>query len=144
MLLLDVNPLVYGLRADVPEHRSWRKWLESLLDGDEPFGLSNATLAAVVRVATSARVFKTPTPLKDVFEFIDVVRDAPGFVTAEPGPRHWSLFEGLCRATGTVGGKVSDVYLAALAVELDAELITADHDFTRFPKLRVRNPVGGG
>lgn len=78
MLLVDVNPLLYALRADVPDHAAWREWLEALLAGDEAFGLSNATLAAVVRIATSPRVFKTPTPLADVFEFIDVVRGLTG------------------------------------------------------------------
>lgn len=141
MLLVDVNPLLYALRADVPDHAAWREWLEALLAGDEAFGLSNATLAAVVRIATSPRVFKTPTPLADVFEFIDVVRDVPHFVSVEPGPKHWALFEQLVRATRSMGAVVSDVYLAALALELGAELITADHDFARFPRLRFRNPM---
>lgn len=144
MLLVDVKPLLYALRADVPDHEAWRRWLEHLLASDEAFGLSNATLAAVVRMATSARVFKTPTPLADVCEFIDVVRDAPHFVAAEPGAKHWALLERLVRATGSTGALVSDVYLAALALELDAELITADQAFSRFPRLRYRNPVLNG
>jgi predicted nucleic acid-binding protein len=73
-----------------------------------------------------------------------VVRDAPNFVAAEPGAKHWALLERLARATGSTGALVSDVYLAALALELDAELITADQGFSRFPRLRYRNPVLDG
>jgi toxin-antitoxin system PIN domain toxin len=143
MLLLDVNPLLYALRADVPEHARWRDWLEAALGGDEPVAACSATLAAVVRVATSNRVFKTPTPLDDVLRFIDDVRDSSAWLHGEPGPQHWALVERLCRATGATGNLVSDVYLAALALELDATLITADRDFARFPRLRVRHPLAG-
>lgn len=141
MLLLDVNPLLYALREDAPGHAAWREWLEGALDGDEPVAASNATLAAVVRVATSARVFVTPTPLDDVLRFVDDVRNAPAYLQVEPGPGHWRLVERLCRATGATGNLLSDVMLAALALELDATVATADRDFARFPRLRVRHPL---
>jgi len=143
MLLLDANPLLYALRVDVPEHKAWARWLEALLNGDELYSACSATLTAVVRIATSKRVFKTPTPLDDVLTFIDGVRDAPGFVLLEPGPQHWTVMERLCRAVGVTANLASDAYLAALALEADAELITADRDFARFPRLRCRHPLIG-
>ncbi len=39
------------------------------------------------------------------------------------------------------GNLVPDAYLAALAIEIGAELISADRDFTRFPGLRWRHPL---
>lgn len=39
------------------------------------------------------------------------------------------------------GAMVSDAYLAALAIEHDCDLVTADSDFARFPGLRWRNPL---
>ena len=144
MLLLDVNPLLYALRADVPEHAAWKSWLEGLLNGDEPFAACSATLGAVIRIATHRKVFKTPTPLSDVLLFIDGVRDAPSFVLLEPGLQHWGLMERLGRVVGVTGNLVSDAYLAALALEADAELITADRDFAKFPRLRFRHPLSHG
>lgn len=144
MLLLDVNPLLYALREDAPEHPAWRDWLEAALGGDEPVSACSATFSAVVRIATSTRVFKTPTPLDDVLRFIDDVRDSPAYLLGEPGSQHWALVERLCRATAATGNLVSDVYLAALALELDATLITADRDFARFPRLRARHPLAQG
>ena len=141
MLLLDVNPLLYALRADVPEHKAWSRWLEALINGEESYAVCGASLTAVIRIATSKKVFTTPTPLDDVLTFIDDVRDAPGFVLLEPGPQHWSLMERLCRVVGVTGNLASDAYLAALALEADAELITADRDFARFPRLRFRHPL---
>ncbi len=144
MLLLDVNPLLYALRADSPEHAAWRTWLEDLINGDELFSVCSASLGAVVRVSTSTRVFKVPTPLKDVLQFIDGVRDAPNFMLLEPGPQHWSLMDRLCRVAGVTGNLVSDAYLAALALEADCQLIKADRDFARFPRLRYRHPLASG
>jgi toxin-antitoxin system PIN domain toxin len=141
MLLLDANPLLYALREDAPEHAAWSRWLEALINGDDAFSVCSATLSAVVRIATSQRVFKVATPLNDVLLFIDGVRDAPAFVLTEPGPQHWALVDRLCRAARAKGNVVSDAYLAALAIETDAELISADHDFARFPRLRFRHPL---
>ena len=107
-------------------------------------GSCSATLGAVIRIATHRKVFKTPTPLSDVLLFIDGVRDAPSFVLLEPGLQHWGLMERLCRVVGVTGNLVSDAYLAALALEADAELITADRDFAKFPRLRFRHPLSRG
>lgn len=140
MLLLDANPLIYALRSDVPAHRSWSKWLEETLGGREPVGVCNATLATVMRIATSPRVFPVPTPLDDTMAFIDDVRNAPAFLAAEPGPQHWGLVERLCRRSHARGNLVMDAYVAALAMELGSTLVTADGDFARFSGLRLHNP----
>ena len=40
------------------------------------------------------------------------------------------------------GVLVADAFLAAIAIELDALLVTTDRDFARFPGLRWRHPLG--
>ena len=61
-------------------------------------------------------------------------------MSLSPGPRHWDIFERLCRAADATGNLVPDAYLAALAVEHGAELISADRDFARFAGVRWRHP----
>ena len=39
------------------------------------------------------------------------------------------------------GNLVTDAYLAALAIEKGAELITSDRDFSRFPGLKWQAPA---
>jgi len=76
-----------------------------------------------------------------------VLADAPAVVAMEPGSRHWSLFAKLCRQVTARGNTVPDAYLAALAIEHDAEWYSADRGFARFPGLRHRHPLdpsGGG
>ena len=43
---------------------------------------------------------------------------------------------------GVKGNRVPDAYLAAPAIESGSEWITTDRDFSRFPGLRWRHPLG--
>ncbi|MGH8592092.1 MAG: PIN domain-containing protein [Gammaproteobacteria bacterium] len=41
------------------------------------------------------------------------------------------------------GNDINDAYLAALALEHDAVLVTADRGFARFSGLRILDPLAG-
>jgi predicted nucleic acid-binding protein len=45
--------------------------------------------------------------------------------------------------SGLRGNDINDAYLAALAFEHGATLVTADQDFGRFPELSLVDPVAG-
>ena len=59
-----------------------------------------------------------------------------------PGPRHLDIAFALLRSQGTAGNLTTDVQLAALAIEYQAELHSNDTDFGRFHGLRWVNPLG--
>jgi toxin-antitoxin system PIN domain toxin len=139
--LTDVNVLVYAYREDAHRHRAYRGWLEGLLEGDEAFGLSALILSGFLRVVTHPRVFSPPSPIEHALVFTRVLRDHPGCVSVEPGPRHWEILTRLCRETEARGNLVADAYLAALAIESGSEWITTDRDYGRFPGLRWRHPL---
>jgi hypothetical protein len=112
-----------------------------VLAGDEPVGVSELVLSGFIRVVTHPRVFDPPDRVEDALGFAAAVRNQPAAVPVAPGERHWSIFDQLCRAAGVKGNLVPDAYLAALAIESGAELITADRDFSRFAGLRWRHPL---
>ena len=140
MLLPDVNVLVYAFRADMAEHPLHRSFVQGLLDGDEAFGLSSLVLSGFLRVVTHPRVFATPDPLEDALAFVGALRESGHSIAIEPGPRHWEIFERLCRTGRARGNLVADAYLAALAIESGCEWVTTDRDYARFPGLRWRHP----
>jgi uncharacterized protein len=142
MRLVDVNVLVYAHRLDAPRHQDYADWLRDLLAGLEPYGVSDLVLSGFLRVVTSPKVFKQPTPMETALGFTELLRAQPNGVPVEPGQRHWDIFTGLCRTTGVKGNLVPDAYLAALAIESGSEWITTDRDFSRFPGLRWRHPLG--
>lgn len=140
MLLPDVNILVYAQREDLPAHASAKGWLESALNGGEPVGLFDPTLASFLRIVTNRRIFKIPTPLPMALSFLEALRAAPAARPLNAGARHWEIFARLCRDTHAAGDDVPDAYLAALAIENDYEFISTDGGFARFPGLKWRRP----
>ncbi|HYD04968.1 MAG TPA: type II toxin-antitoxin system VapC family toxin [Reyranella sp.] len=140
MILPDVNVLIYAFRPDLPQHERCRRWLESVIASDSVFGLSPATLAAVIRITTNRRIFRQPSTLEEAFGYCDDLLGQPHCQPVEPGERHWQIFQRLCVDTGTAGARVSDVWFAALAIEAGCEWITLDRDYARFPGLAWSSP----
>ncbi len=140
MILPDVNVLVYAFRSDTVEHGETRTWLEGALDGDEPVGIASLVLSGFLRVVTHPRIFTPPDTIESALSFADAMHSQPIAVPVDPGPRHWSIFSRLCREGDATGNLVPDAYIAALAIESGAELITTDRDYARFPGLRWRHP----
>ena len=139
MILADVNILIYALRDDAVLHRPCRMWLESVIGGAEPFGVSPQVLSSVIRVATNARVYARPTRLQDAVAFGNTLLDQPHCRIIHPGSRHWAIFCDLCLKTSASGNLVPDAWFAALAIEHGCEWITDDRDYARFPGLRWRS-----
>ena len=143
MILPDVNILVYAHREDAPNHSKFREWLEALINGDQAYAMSDIVLSGFLRVVTHPRVFSPPSSIEQALAFVSDVRDQPTCVLVQPGSRHWSIFERLCRTASVKGNLVPDAYLAALAIESGSEWITTDRDFSRFPELSWRHPLEG-
>lgn len=141
MRLPDVNVLVYAFRDAAPDHERYRAWIQALIGAEEPFAIADAVLVGFVRVATHRRVFDPPATLEEAFGFTDALLRAPNAIRVTPGPRHWELFERMCREGAARGNLIPDAYLAALAIDTGCELITTDRDFARFPGLRWRHPL---
>jgi uncharacterized protein len=133
--------LVYAQRGGTPEHDEIGSWLQEVANGRAPFCLSTLVLSGALRVLTHPRVFANPTPLEDALAFVQALRERPNCVEIAPGPRHWSIFGELCRATDATGNEIPDAYLAALAIESGSEWITTDAGFSRFAGLRFSHPL---
>ena len=135
--------LVYAFHEGAPDHDRYRRWLKAAAESDEPMGVSELVLSGFVRVVTHPRVFAPPAPVDRALAFATALRSTPNAVAVAPGDGHWDIFERLCLAAGAKGNLVPDAYLAALAIESGSEWITTDRDFSRFPGLRWRHPLGG-
>lgn len=141
MVLIDVNVLVYAHRRDAERHADYRAWLESTINSERAYGVSDLVLSGFVRVVTHRKVFEVPTPLEKALDFAEELRRQPNSVRVEPGGRHWEIFTRLCRDSTATGNLVPDCYLAALAIESGSEWVTTDGDFAQFPELQRRHPL---
>jgi len=142
MKLVDTNILIYANRRDAERHEEYRAWVQALIDGPEPYAVSDFAVSGMVRVVTDRRIFKdTATSLSEALEFGTALREGPHAIVINPGGRFWSIFTGLCEQIGASGKLVPDALLAALALEHGCEVISADRDFGKFPGLRWRHPL---
>ena len=141
MILVDVNVLVYGFRADSPGHPRYLRWWEATAGSQQAFGLTDLVLSGFLRVVTHPRVFDPPSPIDSALRFVQTLKQLPNYVDIRPGPRHWDIFTNLCRRANARGNLVPDAFLAALAIESGSEWITTDRDYARFPDLRWRHPL---
>lgn len=141
MMSPDVNVLLYAHRSDLEPHEAYADWLRSMAQATEPFALSEIVLSAFLRIATSRRVFRDPTPLDRALEFVEELRSRDNCRLVRPGERHWAIFTDLCRAVRARDKLVADAYHAAVAIEHGCEWVSADGDFARFKALRWRHPL---
>ncbi len=111
------------------------------MTSDVVYATSDQVLAGFVRLVTNARIFAEPTRLAEAFDFADWLREQPNCRVVRAGERHWFLFRSLCVGSGVKGGRVTDAWFAALALEHGCIWITADRDFARYPGLLWRHPL---
>lgn len=141
MVLLDVNVLVYAHRQDSTHHLPCLRWLETLINSDHAYGLSDLVLSGFLRVVTHPKVFNPPSGMDKALAFVEELRAPSTCTIINPGPRHWEIFCRLCKTTDIKGNLFPDAFLAALAIESGSEWITTDRDYHRFAGLRVRHPL---
>ncbi|MEX0330391.1 MAG: type II toxin-antitoxin system VapC family toxin [Puniceicoccaceae bacterium] len=132
MILFDINVLVYAHREDQEHHAYFRSRLETIVGGDNPFGLTPLTAGGFIRIVTQPAFPNGPTPLPQALSVIDSLLSHPRGHMIQPGRRHWEIFSQLCRQTQASGKSVADAQHAAVAIEHAATWITRDKDFARF------------
>lgn len=65
----------------------------------------------------------------------------PGTRRLTAGNRHSGICADFITTLGLCGNDINDVWLAALAIEHSATLVTTDQGFVRFPGLSRNNPL---
>jgi toxin-antitoxin system PIN domain toxin len=137
----DVNLLIYAVDELSPAHVRIRPWWESVLSGDEAIGFSWNVLLGFVRLSTRAPSFANPLPVDVAFDLVDLWLSRPNALVLQPTERHAALMRELLSQAGTAGNLTTDGHIAALAIEYDGEVCSADNDFRRFRGLRWMNPL---
>jgi toxin-antitoxin system PIN domain toxin len=131
MVLLDVNVLVRAFREDAPSILTFKVWVDSIVNAESTFGLSDLALSGFLSIVTHPRVSDPPTPVNAALDFAETLRSQPNCLSISPGERH-------CREFEARGNLIRDAHFAALAIESGSEWITTDRDFSRFEGLKWR------
>lgn len=142
MTVPDINLLVHAYNRESRVHPAARAWWEALLNGTRPVGLPWVTMLGFIRVATHRQILARPLSPAAACARVRAWLARPYVSILHPGERHAEILCGLLEELGTAGNLTTDAHLAALCIEHQAELHSTDADFSRFPGLRWKNPVG--
>lgn len=142
MIAVDTNVLVHAHRRDSPFNgRAWDV-VRELANSTAPWAIPWPCIHETYSVITHPRVWRPPTSTAAALTQIDAWLGSPSLVLLGESPAHWATLRALARGARLAGPAVHDARIAALCLDHGvAELWTTDRDFSRFPRLRVRNPL---
>ena len=142
MIAVDTNILVYAHRSDSPWHAAADARVARLAESKVRWAIPWPCIHEFLAIVTHPRIFAPPTPVADAIEQIECWREAPGLALIGESPDHWNSLRRLVETGQVTGSRVHDARIAAICLQHGvAELWSADRDFSRFPALRVVNPL---
>lgn len=141
MILVDTNILLYAEDSLNPLHEDARQWWDTQLSGEFPVCLCWSILTSFIRVSTNRQIFKKPLTVNQALMRVQSWIDQPCLRLINPTASHWQIFQTMLLGGQAKANLVVDAHLAALAVEHGCVLYSTDSDFSRFPKLKWKNPL---
>lgn len=142
MIAVDTNILVYAHRADSIFHEQALACLKTLAEGTNPWAITWSSLHEFFSIVTHPRIYKPPTPSARALEQIAAWIESPTLVLLSEGKGYFGRLKELVREGKVSGPRVHDARIAALCKSHGVtEIYSADRDFSRFPSLKVRNPL---
>jgi len=144
MIAVDSNVLVYAHRGDSPWHEAAYACVAGLAEGRDPWAIPWPCIHEFLAIVSHHRIYAPPTPLAAALDQVQAWLESPTLVLLAETEGYWPKLQRLLRSARASGPQVHDARVAALCLEHGInELWTADRDFSRFPTLKVRNPLVG-
>jgi toxin-antitoxin system PIN domain toxin len=141
VILIDTNLLIYAINADSPQHKSASSWLGGQFGGAARVGLPWHSLLGFVRLVSDRKIHKTGSSAAEAWDVVRKWLSVDNVWIPLPTDRHSDVLNGLFAMTNVGSRDVMDMHLAALAMEHDLTLCSADGDFARYPNLKWLNPL---
>lgn len=144
MIAVDTNLLVYAHREDSPWHHSALKAMTGLADGAALWAIPWPCVHEFLAIVTHPRIYRPPTPMPIAIAAMRAWMGSPTLRLLGESPDHLDKFEHLVLIAKAVGPMVHDARIAALCLSHGVrQLWSSDRDFSRFPTLKVKNPLIG-
>ena len=140
MILIDANLLIYAHSASMPQHRAAHAWLDEMLNGSAPVGISWPSIVAFLRTLSNPRAVSRPSAAMALWRQVSDWLAVENVWIPVPHERHVQILAALLPLAAT-HLLIGDAHLAALAIEHNLTLYSTDGDFARFPGLRWENPL---
>ena len=142
MIAVDSNILVYAHREDSPWHEIAFARLGEMAEGPGAWAIPWPCLHEFLAIVTHPRIYNPPSPLDTALAQVEAWLEAPGLVLLMEMEGYWAELRAMLAAGRVTGSQVHDARVAALCrLHRVEELWSADRDFSRFPGIKVTNPL---
>lgn len=142
MIAVDTNILVYAHRRESPLHLQAVAALDQLAGSGRPWGTVWQCIHEFIGIVTHPKIFKPASTLDECIGEIENWRACPTFRCIAEGAVHWDTLQRGLRQGWVQGPMVHDARIAAVCLAHGVEALwSVDRDFSRFPELRVVNPL---
>lgn len=144
MIAVDTNVLVHAHQREAELHERAKRLLTELAEGAAPWGICFHSLIEFYGVVTAPRLWRSPTTPQQALDQIAAWRESPTLRVLCDDTTMLPVLADLAKAGNVLGGKVHDARIASCClVHGVGTLLTVDRDFSRFPRLKTRNPLVG-
>ena len=145
MIAVDTNILVYAHRRDSLFHPAARSAVVGLAEGSGAWGIPWPCVHEFYGIVTHPRIYAPPSTPAQAIAQIDSWLESPTLQLLGENDLYWPQVRDLLAKAKVQGPLVHDARIAALCLSHGVhELWSADRDFSRFPRLRLKNPLVGG
>ena len=142
MIAVDTNILVFAHRAESKWHDRAKDCIDRLSNGNVRWGLPWHCLSEFFAIATHPRIYTPASTTAQAIDQIDAWLESPVAECLTETDEFWQVLRSLLNDARVEGPLVYDARIAAICgVHGVVELWSADRDFSRFPAMRVHNPL---
>ncbi len=142
VIAIDTNILVYAHREDSEWHDVAVLQLENLVAKRLRWAIPWPCLHEFLGIVTHPKIYNPPSTITQAFDQVEAWLQVPNVSVPGETTVHLGLLRELCTDGKTIGPRIHDARIAAICLQHGvSELWTADRDFSRYPKLKTRNPL---
>lgn len=142
MIAVDTNLLVYAFCKPSEFHADAKAVIDELRNQSAPWAIPWPCVHELISVATNPRIYEPASTLVEVFAFLDALFASPHLHLLAESDGYFERLREIAVSGKISGARIHDARIAALCLHHGVrELWTADRDFSKFPKLKTRNPL---
>ena len=144
MIAVDTNLLVYAHRRESRHHRAAATIMRGLAEGNDVWAVPWPCCYEFLSVVTNPRIWKErASSPEQAWGQLSAWTGSPSVRLIGETEDFTEILERFVRRPRVIGGVVHDARIAAICLAHGAEeLLTRDRDFSLFPELKTRDPIG--
>ena len=142
MIGIDTNILVYAHRSDMSFHSKADQFLSDLINDSTSIAIPYPCLSEFLSIVTNPKIFKIPSPREIALQELENFLTLPNVYCIGELTGYFSLYKEISIKAKISGGEFHDARIAAICIQHEIKIFySADRDFNRFPKLKIKNPL---